>query len=1187
MDGDQIYSLVMAINQGLTTDTSGYSNLILNNVPAINRDTTPAPAISVSPITGLVTSEAGGITSFSVVLEAPPSDKVVIDVVSNTSEGIVANNNSSALYSGNLSIYFDTTNWSDPQTISVKGVDDHVADGDTTYNIILDINLILTQDATGYSLLNPDDVSVTNLALVCEGVATGGKVVNGVTKFSGQACKGTSFYEVTGLTASTIYNVGLFGLTANADLSVYSSSDYSAAAACSPLLAGILDEHCQVSSDSLGKLWISVDANSSIGGTIFQLIVVDTPALLEGSVDVPLSLSYVNNLPYSGRVDTTISYYQLTGLAADTAYDVYLSQLTGDAQLSVYANTLLECQSTNAGLADEACMAFSDSSGNLVIQVDGTASFAGATYTIGVNAYSGSPAEGTATARLPLAYNGAVLPHSGSVSSRASYYQVNGLVANVDYVVSLTGLTANVDLSVSDPGTNSVVCGSANAGIIDEWCATTANVSGTLWIQVNPINASTGANYVLNVSAAPLPQGTLAQPLPVTSALSAPYAGSVGVVDSSYYSITGLTPGAAYEVSLTGLSGNADLYLYLTAKMNVIGCQSNNVGTASEICTLIADVSGNLWIKVDGSASAGGATFTLNVNLGPPTEIVLFNQGVALYDLADYVNATIKFDELLALYPAGQFAAEANLYIGKSKYRLLDYVAAINKFEFVFTNYANSLVIYDAHYWKGRALAKQNNLLLARTEYQFVIDNAGVSGVAGDASFQLAKTLYDAFNYTQAIVDFKAVLAKYSVFDKADNTQYYLAKSYHALANYTQARLEYNLLISNYVFSTWVDNAQYQIGRTYYDEATGTSSLTLFPTAIAEFQKVFAYPLATSADSAQYYIARSYHEMQNFTQARIEYDLVIVNYALGIWGDNAQYQIGKTYYDEAGINNNLALYDTAVIEFRKVFSFTLSSSSDSAQYYIARSFHAQQKYLEARVEYDLLLTTPAYSLSTLLDDGQYRKGKSYYDEAGVTANTLLYDSAVPELQKVLALYPSSTNAAAAQYYIGRSYHKIANISKLPLDYDAARTAYDKVSALNYPASSFLDDALYQRGATFYSEANFTTAILEFDKVVTLYITTNRADDALYYRGRSHQKKSMPDLLLARSDFASLISLFPSSIRADNAQYYTGLSYHAEGDCVAESAAMTLLLQDKYKGSIYVSKAQAHIDGIIAGTHTCI
>ncbi|MEG4503495.1 S8 family serine peptidase [Microcoleus sp. F6_B4] len=117
--------------------------------PVIMPPTIPA-GITVDPTSGLVTTEAGGKATFTVKLNSPPTADVKIDLASsNTAEGIIFP----------VSLTFNSTNWNSPQTVTVTGVDDLVADGNKTYSIV---TTPAVSNDSNYSGLNAADVTVAN-----------------------------------------------------------------------------------------------------------------------------------------------------------------------------------------------------------------------------------------------------------------------------------------------------------------------------------------------------------------------------------------------------------------------------------------------------------------------------------------------------------------------------------------------------------------------------------------------------------------------------------------------------------------------------------------------------------------------------------------------------------------------------------------------------------------------------------------------------------------------------------------------------------------------------------------------------------------------------------------------------------------------------------------------------------------
>eukprot|EP01064_Diplonema_japonicum_P029357 TRINITY_DN4726_c2_g1_i1.p1 TRINITY_DN4726_c2_g1~~TRINITY_DN4726_c2_g1_i1.p1 ORF type:complete len:2038 (+),score=434.30 TRINITY_DN4726_c2_g1_i1:75-6188(+) len=109
-----------------------------------------AASVTVTP-TGLMTSEAGLVDTFTITLESEPFQDVTIPIhSSDTGEGVVSV----------ASVTFTSSNWGAPQTITVTGVQDATDDGDVTYTIIM--GRVVSAD-TDYNGLDPTNVLVTNI----------------------------------------------------------------------------------------------------------------------------------------------------------------------------------------------------------------------------------------------------------------------------------------------------------------------------------------------------------------------------------------------------------------------------------------------------------------------------------------------------------------------------------------------------------------------------------------------------------------------------------------------------------------------------------------------------------------------------------------------------------------------------------------------------------------------------------------------------------------------------------------------------------------------------------------------------------------------------------------------------------------------------------------------------------------
>jgi hypothetical protein len=144
VDGSINYTILTAAAS--STDLN-YDGLDAADVSVANADNDIA-GVSVTPTSGLVTTESGGTASFSIKLNSQPSANVVIALTStDTSEGTVQ-----AL------VTFTPSNWDSAQTVTVTGVDDNVLDGSINYSI----QTIASSSDTLYNAIEVPDVAVSN-----------------------------------------------------------------------------------------------------------------------------------------------------------------------------------------------------------------------------------------------------------------------------------------------------------------------------------------------------------------------------------------------------------------------------------------------------------------------------------------------------------------------------------------------------------------------------------------------------------------------------------------------------------------------------------------------------------------------------------------------------------------------------------------------------------------------------------------------------------------------------------------------------------------------------------------------------------------------------------------------------------------------------------------------------------------
>jgi len=337
-----------------------------------------------------------------------------------------------------------------------------------------------------------------------------------------------------------------------------------------------------------------------------------TPGILapadEGSVTDPvrITLDINGDAQYGGQVGLSNSYYVVNGVTAGDYYHVSLSNISNDVDLYVYESpdfTGSLDSSINPGTADESVIV-NTTGADLYIRVQSFDAPEGARFVI---VLENMPLEDEGTALAPIKLTNSVT-HVGTVGLTNSYYAV--AVTNGVYQMTLTSQEGSPDVLYYDGDSNYQDSLYTCSGVSPLWCLVTAH-SPDMYLAVNGQGTASGAVYELNVS--PYygqTEGTPDAPVPLT--LDSLYNGTVyNTTVDSYYSV-GVTSGTSYDVSMTSLSDDADLFVYNALGFGAYDCynQPSITGTNPEFCTVTA-TGPELYIRVQ-SFSFGIVTYILN-----------------------------------------------------------------------------------------------------------------------------------------------------------------------------------------------------------------------------------------------------------------------------------------------------------------------------------------------------------------------------------------------------------------------------------------------------------------------------------------------------------------------------------------------------------------------------------------------
>jgi subtilisin-like proprotein convertase family protein len=147
LDGTWVLTTTDHVDNGVTGTLQNWS---------ITVSPLTGPGVTVTPTSGLTTSESGATASFYVILDSQPTGIVRVNLIpDDTTEARLEQANSD-----DVTLEFDPAIWDIPQEVIVIGVDDILLDGDIDYLIIITVS---ETDDPAYWEIDPDDVELTNL----------------------------------------------------------------------------------------------------------------------------------------------------------------------------------------------------------------------------------------------------------------------------------------------------------------------------------------------------------------------------------------------------------------------------------------------------------------------------------------------------------------------------------------------------------------------------------------------------------------------------------------------------------------------------------------------------------------------------------------------------------------------------------------------------------------------------------------------------------------------------------------------------------------------------------------------------------------------------------------------------------------------------------------------------------------
>lgn len=204
-----------------------------------------------------------------------------------------------------------------------------------------------------------------------------------------------------------------------------------------------------------------------------------------------------------------------------------------------------------------------------------------------------------------------------------------------------------------------------------------------------------------------------------------------------------------------------------------------------------------------------------------------------------------------------------------------------------------------------------------------------------EETFQKGLVLRQAGKYVEAVDLFEKLHDEYPDFERVPQSLFQSAEILDLyLGRYSDALLTYLMLERDFPEAVEVVQARKQVAVLYKYRLNDCGQ------AIAVYQKVLDQPDPRN-DQLQYEVADCYFRLNNFDQARIEFDSLIKNYPQSILIAEVQYRIAMTYALEGQLPEAAGAYRLVVERWSE------SPYALEASFGLATVLEEQEELLEA------------------------------------------------------------------------------------------------------------------------------------------------------------------------------------------------------------------------------------------------
>ena len=549
-----------------------------------------------------------------------------------------------------------------------------------------------------------------------------------------------------------------------------------------------------------------------------------------------------------------------------------------------------------------------------------------------------------------------------------------------------------------------------------------------------------------------------------------------------------------------------------------------------------------------------------------------FNKGYSLYKAKRLPEAQSYFEKVS---DSEKYKTQAQYYLGYIAYQADDYDKADIYFEEVNgdSEYKKNLTYYNAdrNFKKGnfKKAIEEGKQQLPNVKS---IDKSQLNKIIGESYFNLndfgnaityleeykgekgkwsntdhyllGYAYYKEGKYSQAVSQFNKIInGKNSI---AQNAYYHLADAYlksdqkpQALNAFKNAsEMNYEAIIKEDASYNYA-KLSYEIGNSFESvPSVLTNFLTKYPSS-SKKQEISNYLVDSYLTTKNYKAALETLEKGNSSKNTEVYQKVLFYRAIELHKEK-QYAEAISLFDKAIVSNNnneftqrsqfwkaesyylLEEFTVAISEYKKVDILSSVKTLQLKDYQLGYSYFKTKDYSNAISSFKNFLNNKEVS-SVYINDATLRLADSYFVSADYWAGIETYNKAIAQKQK-RADY-AHFQKAISYGFVNKSNQKIENLERFLID---------------FPSSTYKDDALYALANTYVAEGNTTKGLRNYNRLQAENTKSTLVPKSLLKEGLIYYNADESDKAI--STLKGLVAKYPKSAESIQAVKTVRLVY---------------------------------------------